>query len=181
MRTAKGLARLRRCEGSPEPSLVTYVITTIISWAGSVVYKPVKQCYNNIEECRCYCYIIVATLKKIETLNSCSSVMCCWLGKILRDSKPDSYSFSVYSPTGSSFMHHDTTSNEPRHEKMCLWESPTRPDTNWPAQPQKLARVLKFRLSNLEILYCLSSEQQRRWSDCTDVQADLRLCCSHMT
>ena len=29
--------------------------------------------------------------------------------------------------------------HEPRHNKMCLWEFPTRPDTNWPAQPQKLA------------------------------------------
>ena len=35
---------------------------------------------------------------------------------------------------------------EPRHDKTCLWEFPTRPDTNQPAQPQKLARVLKFRL-----------------------------------
>ena len=35
---------------------------------------------------------------------------------------------------------------EPRHDKTCLWEFPTRPDTNWPAQPQELARVLKFRL-----------------------------------
>ena len=35
---------------------------------------------------------------------------------------------------------------EPRHDKMCLREFPTRPDTNRPAQPQKLARVLKFRL-----------------------------------
>ena len=52
--------------------------------------------------------------------------------------------------------------NEPHHEKMCLRESPTRPDTNRPAQPQKLARVLKFQLYNLEILYYLSSEQQRR-------------------
>ena len=34
-RTAKALARLRRCWGSPEPSLVAYVISTIISWAGS--------------------------------------------------------------------------------------------------------------------------------------------------
>ena len=34
----------------------------------------------------------------------------------------------------------------PRHEKMCLREFATRPDTNWPVQPQKLARVLKFRL-----------------------------------
>ena len=35
VRTAKALARLRRCAGSPEPSLVTYVMSTIISWAGS--------------------------------------------------------------------------------------------------------------------------------------------------
>ena len=35
---------------------------------------------------------------------------------------------------------------EPRHDKMRLWESPTRPDTNRPAQLQRLARVLKFRL-----------------------------------
>ena len=70
---------------------------------------------------------------------------------------------------------------EPRHDKTCIQEFPTRPDTNRPAQPQKLARVLKFRFENLEILYYLSSEQQRRWSDCADAQADLRLCCSHMT
>ena len=35
VRTAMALARLRRCTGSPEPSLVAYVISTIISWAGS--------------------------------------------------------------------------------------------------------------------------------------------------
>ena len=32
---AKALARLWGCAGSPEPSLVAYVISTIISWAGS--------------------------------------------------------------------------------------------------------------------------------------------------
>ena len=37
VRTAKALARLRRCAGSPKPSLVTYVISTIISWAGSYI------------------------------------------------------------------------------------------------------------------------------------------------
>ena len=31
VRTAKALARLRKCAGSPEPSLVAYVISTIIS------------------------------------------------------------------------------------------------------------------------------------------------------
>ena len=35
VRTAKALARLRGCAGSPEPSLVAYVICTLISRAGS--------------------------------------------------------------------------------------------------------------------------------------------------
>ena len=35
VRTANALARLRRCVGSHEPLLVTYVINTKISWAGS--------------------------------------------------------------------------------------------------------------------------------------------------
>ena len=33
--TAKALVRLAGCTGLPEPSLVAYVISTIISWAGS--------------------------------------------------------------------------------------------------------------------------------------------------
>ena len=41
VRTAKALARLRICAGSPEPSLVTYVISTIISWAGSNLFGKV--------------------------------------------------------------------------------------------------------------------------------------------
>ena len=36
VRTMKALARLRGCAGSPEPSLVAYMISTIISWAGSI-------------------------------------------------------------------------------------------------------------------------------------------------
>ena len=35
VRTAKALGRLRKCAGSPEPSPVTYLISAIISWAGS--------------------------------------------------------------------------------------------------------------------------------------------------
>ena len=34
---AKALATLRECAGLSEPSLVAYVISTIISWAGSIV------------------------------------------------------------------------------------------------------------------------------------------------
>ena len=33
--TAKALARLRKCAGLPEPWLIAYVISTIISWAGT--------------------------------------------------------------------------------------------------------------------------------------------------
>ena len=33
----EALARLRRCAGSPEPSLVAYVISSIMSWAGSFI------------------------------------------------------------------------------------------------------------------------------------------------
>ena len=36
VQTGKALARLRECAGLPEPSLVTYAISTIISWAGSI-------------------------------------------------------------------------------------------------------------------------------------------------
>ena len=61
------------------------------------------------------------------------------------------------------------------HDKMCFWEFLTRSDSNRPAQPQKLAWGLKFWLQTLEALHYLGSEQQRRWSDCADAQADLRL------
>ena len=47
---------------------------------------------------------------------------------------------------------------EPRHDKMCLREFPTRPDTNRPAQPQKLARVLKFWA--IEFKYIILSKQR---------------------
>ena len=39
VRTAKAQPSLHKCAGSPEPSLVAYVISTIISWAGSVVAR----------------------------------------------------------------------------------------------------------------------------------------------
>ena len=37
VRTARALVRLSGCAGSPEPSLVAYVISTITSWAGSFI------------------------------------------------------------------------------------------------------------------------------------------------
>ena len=49
VRTAKTLARLRGCAGSPESSLVAYVISTIISWAGSIIYIPQYDKHVNRE------------------------------------------------------------------------------------------------------------------------------------
>ena len=40
LRTANALARLRGCAGSPEHSLVAYVISTIISWASIWLIHP---------------------------------------------------------------------------------------------------------------------------------------------
>ena len=49
VQTAKALARLRGCAGSPEPSLVAKVISTIISWAGSfVLYLVINVCPTTI-------------------------------------------------------------------------------------------------------------------------------------
>ena len=45
-----------------------------------------------------------------------------------------------------NYYPYDMYVSEPRQDKTCLQEFSTRPDTNRPAQPQKLARVLKFRL-----------------------------------
>ena len=36
VRTAKALARLRGCAGSPKPSLIAYMISTKISWTSSI-------------------------------------------------------------------------------------------------------------------------------------------------
>ena len=46
-RTVKALARLCECAGSPEPSLVAYVISTIISWAGSN-HLSLKLTYSSL-------------------------------------------------------------------------------------------------------------------------------------
>ena len=45
------------------------------------------------------------------------------------------------------------------HEKLGLRESLTRQNTNWPAQLQRPARILKFRIYKLEVSFCLGSEQ----------------------
>ena len=45
VRIAKALVRLRGCAGSLEPSLFAYVISTVFTWAGSLMktFKPTVQ------------------------------------------------------------------------------------------------------------------------------------------
>ena len=43
VRTAMALAKLRRCAGSPEPLLIAYVVSTIISWACSYTGLNIEQ------------------------------------------------------------------------------------------------------------------------------------------
>ena len=45
VRTAKALASLRGCAGSPEPTLDEYVISTIIPWAGSFSLEMIEFYY----------------------------------------------------------------------------------------------------------------------------------------
>ena len=61
-------------------------------------------------------------------------------------------------------------SNEPRHEKMCLRESPTRQDTNWPAHLQRPATILKFRIHKL------ARGIIRSWQQTTKALISLRGC-----
>ena len=53
VQTVKALARLRGCAGSPEPSLVAYVVSTIISWAGSdnIVSVSNRMCTSWTQDC----------------------------------------------------------------------------------------------------------------------------------
>ena len=46
--TDKALARLRRWAGSPEPSLVAYVISTVISWAVSF-HVETQLCWMSVK------------------------------------------------------------------------------------------------------------------------------------
>ena len=54
--------------------------------------------------------------------------------------------------------HHIHNNTEPRHDIMCLREFLTRPDTNRPAQPQKLASL---EISAIESRDIILSKQRK--------------------
>ena len=66
MQTATAQARLRGCKGSPEPSLFTYVISTIISWAGS--YGVCIYFHENFDTSALPFHIIIQNLTKVLLL-----------------------------------------------------------------------------------------------------------------
>ena len=73
VRTAKALARLRRCAGSPEPSLVAYAISTIISWAGSYCFKVWSECKFYVDASLSFQYKNRLYHSKATLSASCSS------------------------------------------------------------------------------------------------------------
>ena len=85
VRTAKALARLRGCAGSPEPSLVAYVISTIISWAGSK-----EQLTYICKHRRITFYNLVNTYSRAEKLQTSDYSECfSYLGEVGRGRYPD--------------------------------------------------------------------------------------------
>ena len=77
--TAKALARLSGCAGSPEPSLVAYVISTIISWPGSnILFRSV----TNLEEA----ISSHQTLLTVTVMLSSHFPLALWLGCLVSSS-----------------------------------------------------------------------------------------------
>ena len=72
--------------------------------------------------------------------------------------------------------------HEPLHKKTCLWEFATRQDSNWPAQPKRQARVLKFLISKYRY-YTIQAANNKDTDQTAQAdlpaQAHLRICCSH--
>ena len=73
VRTAKGLTRLRKCAGSPEPLLVAFVIS--ISWAGSIYFSF----FNNIFW---ICYWMVGWLHGLSSFSTKHEGLNCFQGSV---------------------------------------------------------------------------------------------------
>ena len=92
VQTTKALARLRGCAGSPEPSLVTFVISAMISWAGlNARAQPLKvaSVWNFL---KVHIMLCMQTVKALARLDRCAglpepslfaygiSTLCKWAG-----------------------------------------------------------------------------------------------------
>ena len=71
--------------------------------------------------------------------------------------------------------------NQPQHEKMYLLTCAPNEDSNQPAQPRSMIRVVVVRMKNICLLDSPKFAQWSFWSDCVNVQFDLNLRWAHMS
>ena len=83
-------------------------------------------------------------LKEITLYLSSATHFICFSLKIERINEECGLHRLFLTPTTIAYNDEQLKPYEPRHDKMRLREFRTRPDTNWPAQPQKLATVFKI-------------------------------------
>ena len=134
---AKAQVSLRIHAVSPEPSLVAHM-----KYGSGRRVRPNIRHLASVDDCTC------AIEERIYEGGKGS-----WAGSNLFykyfhwSNDNNSFPKGNYSLESSQRSHWPPPHlNEPQHNKVSLRKFLTRPDTNWPAQLQKLARVLKFRL-----------------------------------
>ena len=76
VRTAKALARLRGCEGSPEPSLAAYVLSTIISFShiilvtlSIIAFSSPSWMSVGFSACECFVKLIVLNALRADQIH----------------------------------------------------------------------------------------------------------------
>ena len=191
VQTKKVLARLRRCAGSPEPSLVAYVISTIISWAGLISLKPMEILdFNSIGwKCVKHSWQAVKPKSKNDKEKAFYSqgfpTIAYYINrkfmalkhkleiiniKILRCFV---FSLNWYINSLNWYINW-APSSEFVSSSIPSWQIVTAQ-----AQPCRGTRDLAFCLKVPLDSLLLMSEQWRFWGDCADAQARLNLRCSH--
>ena len=167
--TAKSLARLCGCAGSPEPSLVACVISTIIPWAGSNIVKRVK---------------------KDQLINL---LMMCFAGWLYSESSRNYAEYRINNCRTGSDLHPACSHGEgtgggcTEVKKICFKMSRdmTKP-TKWVCIQWRLRsawvfliRVFAVRMRKAWVHSYPLSAERRLWSDWADAQVDPSLRWAH--
>ena len=124
VRTAKALERLHGCASSPEPSLVACVISTKISWAGSVdiintLFTCISICFTDLN------ILSFAVFSEVHHINKKLFLLRCW-----HYHKHSLYLLVKY---------------EPHHEKTSLCHMRTKKGADQPAHLRSLIRAFVVR------------------------------------
>ena len=170
VRTAKALVRLRWCAGSPEPSLVAYVISTIISWAAQMML------YIMWYSCQEYNLLYVFVLQRIENnwrtgRHTLQRIHC-------RSETSKGVYCLQYDDTRIVSGLRDNTIKvfEPPHVKTNKMACALSKDSDQIGHPPSLIRVFAVGMKKAWVLSYTLSTQRRLWSD----SADPSLCWAHM-